>query len=119
MQYYRQEKPITLIEEKRFIKNSKKNNYKAFILTDGKKRYGMFALHGSELCVVSPEKYIAIGVNALKALNPNTMIFGYVFTYNPALKIYLSDCGFEVFGVKEKYCKKKGDWVSAVHISNL
>lgn len=118
MKYYRQDKPISLKEEIEFIKKSKENNYNAYILMDGNKRLGIFGLHGSELCIVAPLKYHEIGLQILKAMNPNTMIFGDIFTYNPALKIYLNN-GFEVYEVKEKYCKKNGSWVSAVIITSV
>ena len=117
-QYFRQEKDITLKEQINFIKKAKDINYNAYILIGDDKRLGVFALHGSELCVVSPFEYIEIGVNILKTMYPSTLIFGEVFTYNHALKHYLN-CGFEVMGVKEKYCKKNGEWVSVVKISYL
>lgn len=119
MQFYRQEKPISLKEEIEFIKKSASINYQAYILMEGKVRLGMFALHGSELCVVSPSKHYELGINLLKALNPNTMIHADVFTYNHEMLKTLLGCGFKVYGVKERYCKKQGEWVGVVKLMNI
>jgi hypothetical protein len=98
------------------MKKSKAINYDAYILCNENRRYGVFALHGSELCIAAPLKYHAIGLQILQAMNPTTMIFAEVFSFNPALKVYL-DNDFHVNGVKEKYCKKNDRWISVIILS--
>ena len=117
-QYFRQEKDLTLEGQRAFMRKASSINYRGYILMGNEKPLGVFALHGSELCIVAPLNYHSVGLNILKAMHPLTMIFGHVFSYNPALKVYLNN-GFTVFGVNEKAYKKNGEWVSTVNICSL
>ena len=82
-------------------------------------RLGMFALHGSELCVVAPFKYHSVGISCLISLHPRVMVFADVFSWNSKGIKLLLDLDFTIHGVKEKYCKKKDGWESVIILSKL
>lgn len=92
-QWFRQEKDITLDEQILFMTHSP--NYHGYILLEDKKAVGVFALHKEELCIVAPVDYHRFGIRLLERAECPERMWGEVFFGNPALSIYLEQCGFK------------------------
>lgn len=119
MQWFRQDKPITLEQQKKFMASHPL--YEGYIIEANKKAVGVIALHyhevsSPELCIAAPLKYHASAIKTLiKQVKPLSL-YGEVFALNPALPVYLN-LGFKVGGVRERaYWKNHEGFVDTITI---
>lgn len=105
MQWFRQNKPITLQQQKLYMRSNLL--YCGYILEDGGVPVGVFALHKHvhtlpELCIAAPLKYHNKGLSLLLKEEPfSSDIHAEVMIDNPALLTYLN-MGFTPIMVCER-----------------
>lgn len=91
--WFRQDHDLSLKEQQKFMKVTPE--YHGYIIIDNRKRVGVVALHGEELCVAAPLIYHTSAVRYLEKFEKPKRMYGEVFAQNPALMSYLW-CGFKV-----------------------
>lgn len=89
------------------------------MLIEDNKTVGVFALNKEELCIVAPVDYHQLGIRELEKAEKPTRMWGEVFYGNPALPIYLYDCGFKAKEYRLGRYQKNGVPVNVVLIEKL
>jgi hypothetical protein len=115
--WFRQERDLTLDEQILFMTHSP--NYKGYILLEDNRPVGVFALNKDELCIVAPLDYHMFGIRALEKVERPERMWGEVFFGNPALSIYLNDCGFKTKEFRVNRYMKNGQGIDVVVIEKL
>lgn len=113
MQWFRQDYPLTLDGQTRFMESEKGFNYRGQIIVLNGKPIGIFGNPNGELCLVLEDKYHYLVPEILKN---KKALWSDGFIDNPLLYILFS-IGFRIRKVEpRKYYKKCFGWMDIVAI---
>ena len=110
MKWFRQEVPLKLAEQRKFIETA--HDYNGRVIMNDTTPVGLCSVKKSgEFTIGVLPQYQGKGysLKAMKLLlKGQTGVWSEVFVGNPALEFFVSKCGFRITGVKERAYYKQG-----------